>query len=60
MLAGFRSHGRSLCMVRLARLGDLPRDRQRFVQRQAAQGDALRERLALDQLEHERTNQRLP
>ncbi len=36
-----------LCVGRLARFGDLPRDRQRFVERQSTLLDALRERLDL-------------
>ena len=36
------------------RLGDLPRDRERLVERERPARDAVGERLALDQLHHER------
>ena len=49
----------SLRVRGLACLCNLARDGQRLVERQAAPGDALRQRLAFDQLEHERTNRRL-
>ena len=56
MLAGFRSRWTMPLLVRgLERFGDLPRDRQRS--RRSAIGpsrDPLGERLALDQLQHER------
>ena len=43
-----------LLVRRFERLGDLPRDRQRFVERNRPARDPLGERLALDQLQHER------
>ena len=36
------------------RVGNLPRDRQRFVERNGAAGDSLRQILALDQFHDER------
>ena len=41
-------------MRRFERLGDLPRDRQRFVERDRARRDPLGERRPFDQLQHER------
>ena len=38
----------------LERLGDLPRDRQRFVERKRALRDAVGQRRPLDELHHER------
>ena len=38
------------------RLGDLPRDQQRFVEGNRAPGDPLRQVVALDQLHHQRTH----
>ena len=40
----------------LERLGDLPRDRQRFVERDRPVRDPLGERRALDQLHHQRVD----
>ena len=41
------------------RVGDLPRDRQRLVERGSGPGDAIREQgLALDQLHHQRAPRR--
>ena len=36
------------------RIGDLTRDRERVVERQRTLGDLFRQRLALDELEHQR------
>ena len=44
----------ALLVRRFERLGDLLRDRQRFVERDRAARDALREIVALDQFHHER------
>ena len=41
------------------RFGDLSRDRQRFVERQRTLRDAVRERRALDELEHQRVRARI-
>ena len=43
-----------LLVRRFERLGDLPRDRQRLVDRDRAARDPLREILALDEFHHER------
>ena len=42
------------------RLGDLLRDRQRFVERNRAAGDALRQVVAFDQFHHEGQSASLP
>ena len=44
----------ALLVRRFERIGDLPRDRQRFVERDGAARDALRQILAFDELHHER------
>ena len=45
-----------LLVRRLERLGNLPGDRQRIVDRDRATRDTLRQVLALDKLHHERAN----
>ncbi len=44
----------ALLVRRLERLGDLPRNRQRLVERKRPLHDAVRERRALDELHHQR------
>ena len=44
----------ALLVRRFERVGDLPRDRQRFVERNRALRDAIGERRPFDQLEDER------
>ena len=44
----------ALLVRRVERLGDLPRDRQRLVERDRTSCDAVGERLTLDQFHHER------
>ena len=44
----------ALLVRRLERVGDLPRDRQRFIERKPALGDPLGERRPFDQLHDER------
>ena len=46
----------ALLVRRLQRLRDLARDRERLVQRHRPARDPLRQRLALDELEHQRTD----
>ena len=53
MFAGFRSRWTMPLLVRrFERLGDLPRDRQRLVERIGPARDALREIFTLDELHH--------
>ena len=55
MFAGLRSRWMMPALVRrFERVRDLSRDRQRFVDRNRAPRDALREILAFDQLHHQR------
>ena len=57
MFAGFRSRWMMPSLVRrFERFGDLPRDRQRLVERHRAARDPLGEVFALDQLHHERVD----
>ena len=59
MFAGFRSRWMMPALVRgFERLGDLPRDRQRLVERNRPARDALGERLAFDQFQDERDGTR--
>ena len=44
----------ALVVRRLERVGDLPRDRHRLVERNRPLSDAVRERRPLDQLQHQR------
>ena len=44
----------SLFVRRLERLGDLPGEREGFIERETAVDDAIGERWALDQLHHQR------
>ena len=54
MLAGFRSRWTMpLSCAASSASAIWPRDRKRLLHGQRARGDALRERLALDELEHE-------
>ncbi len=41
------------CVGGVERVGDLPRDGQRLRERQRAPAHAIRQRVALDQLEHQ-------
>ncbi len=50
----------ALLVRRFERVGDLFRDRQRFVERNRAARDALRQILALDQFHHERVTPACP
>ena len=43
----------ALLVRRFERVGDLPRDRQRLLQRNGPACEAIGQRLALDQLQHE-------
>ena len=57
MLAGFRSRWMMPCScARVQRLGNLFRDRQRFVDRDRPACKALRQILALDQFHHQRAH----
>ena len=46
----------ALLVCGFERLGDLPRNRQRFVERKGASRDSLRQRLAFDEFQHERAD----
>ena len=48
----------ALLVRRFERVGDLPRDRQRLVERQRPARDAIGQRVALDQLQDERARAR--
>ena len=56
MFAGFRSRWMMPARARFERLGDLPRDRQRLVQRHGPRASRSARVLALDQLHDQRAH----